>query len=61
MDHAAPFLILIVIICLPAYVGSVIAAKKGRSRVTWFILCGLLPLLIAVLLAMPPAETPRKQ
>lgn len=34
--------------------GSIIAARKGRSPVLWFILCALFPLLIVVIAVLPP-------
>lgn len=35
-------------------VGSIIARRKGRSPILWFILCAIVPLLIFVLAVLPP-------
>ena len=34
--------------------GSIIARRKGRSPILWFILCALFPLLIIVIALLPP-------
>jgi hypothetical protein len=35
-------------------VGSIIARRKGRNPVGWFILCAIVPLLIVVIAVLPP-------
>ncbi|RJQ45463.1 MAG: zinc ribbon domain-containing protein [Nitrospiraceae bacterium] len=34
--------------------GSIIAGRKGRHPVGWFIACALVPLLIVVIALLPP-------
>lgn len=34
--------------------GSIIARRKGRNHVGWFILCAIVPLLIFVIAVLPP-------
>lgn len=34
-------------------VGSIIARRKGRRAALWFILCMAVPLLVAVIVALP--------
>jgi len=34
--------------------GGIIAGRKGRSPRLWFFLCAIVPLLIAVIIALPP-------
>jgi hypothetical protein len=44
-------------ICLLIFagiVGSIIAGRKGRSPILWFILCALFPLLIIIVALLPP-------
>ncbi|MBE0427796.1 MAG: zinc ribbon domain-containing protein [Nitrospirae bacterium] len=33
--------------------GSIIAIRKGRSPILWFFICAIVPLLIAVIIALP--------
>ncbi len=44
----------VILLIIAGIVGSIIAARKGRSPVWWFILCSLVPLLIVVIAALPP-------
>jgi predicted nucleic acid-binding Zn ribbon protein len=34
--------------------GGIIAGRKGRSPILWFILCAIIPLLIVVVALLPP-------
>jgi len=43
----------VVLLAIAGIVGSIIAARKGRSPVWWFILCALFPLLIIVIALLP--------
>ena len=42
------------LLIIAGIVGSIIAARKGRSPVWWFIFCVFLPLLIVVIAVLPP-------
>jgi hypothetical protein len=44
----------VILLIIAGIVGSIIASRKGRSPVWWFILCALFPLLIIVLALLPP-------
>lgn len=44
----------LILLIIAGIAGSIIAARKGRSPVLWFILCALLPLLIVVIAVLPP-------
>lgn len=44
----------ILLLTIAGIVGGIIAGRKGRSPVWWFILCALFPLLIIVIIALPP-------
>jgi hypothetical protein len=44
----------VILLIIAGIVGSIIAARKGRSPVLWFILCALFPLLIVVIAVLPP-------
>jgi hypothetical protein len=43
-----------ILITIAGIVGSIIAIRKGRSPILWFILCAIVPLLIAVIIVLPP-------
>ncbi|MDI6744602.1 MAG: zinc ribbon domain-containing protein [Thermodesulfovibrionales bacterium] len=42
------------LVIITGIAGSIIAARKGRSPILWFILCALFPLLIIVIALLPP-------
>lgn len=44
----------IILLSIAGIVGSIIAIRKGRSPILWFILCAMVPLLIAVIIVLPP-------
>ena len=44
----------VLLLIIAGIVGSIIAGRKGRHPVGWFILCALVPLLIVVLAVLPP-------
>jgi hypothetical protein len=41
---------------LPGIVGAVVAGRKGRSRLGWFLLCALLPPVVVIAFFVSPAE-----
>jgi hypothetical protein len=43
----------VILLIIAGIVGSVIAIRKGRSPILWFILCAIVPLLIAVIIVLP--------
>ncbi|UCG78862.1 MAG: hypothetical protein JSV21_03255 [Nitrospirota bacterium] len=45
----------LIISILAGIAGMILAGKKGRSTILWFILSFLFPLSILVLLVLPPA------
>ena len=44
----------VILLTIAGIVGSIIAIRKGRSPILWFILCALFPLLIIVIALLPP-------
>jgi hypothetical protein len=44
----------VILLIIAGIVGSIIATRKGRSPILWFILCAIVPLLIAVIIVLPP-------
>ena len=44
----------VILLIIAGIAGGIIAARKGRSPVLWFILCALFPLLIVVIAVLPP-------
>ena len=44
----------VILLIVAGIVGSIIAIRKGRSPILWFILCAIVPLLIAVIIVLPP-------
>ena len=44
----------VILLTIAGIVGSIIAIRKGRSPILWFILCAIVPLLIAVIIVLPP-------
>ncbi|MBI4688547.1 MAG: zinc ribbon domain-containing protein [Nitrospirae bacterium] len=44
----------VLLLIIAGIAGSIIAGRKGRSPIGWFILCALFPLLIIVIAALPP-------
>ena len=44
----------VLLVIIAGIVGGIIARRKGRSPVCWFILCAIVPLLIAVIIILPP-------
>ena len=43
----------VILLAIAGIVGSIIAARKGRSPMLWFFLCAIVPLLIAVIIVLP--------
>ncbi|MCF8245675.1 MAG: zinc ribbon domain-containing protein [Saprospiraceae bacterium] len=43
----------IIICAVFGIVGSILAQKKGRSQILWFILCAIVPLLVIAILLLP--------
>ena len=44
----------VILLIIAGIVGGIIARRKGRSPIWWFILCALFPLLIIVIALLPP-------
>ena len=44
----------VILLIIAGIVGSIIAARKGRSPIVWGFLCAIVPFLIAVILVLPP-------
>ena len=44
----------VILLIIAGIAGSIIATRKGRSPIWWFILCALFPLLIIVIALLPP-------
>jgi len=44
----------VILLTIAGIAGSIIAIRKGRSPILWFILCAIVPLLIAVIIVLPP-------
>ena len=44
----------VLLLIIAGIAGSIIARRKGRSPILWFILCALFPLLIIVVALLPP-------
>ena len=44
----------VILLTIAGIVGGIIAIRKGRSPVCWFILCALFPLFIIVIALLPP-------
>jgi len=44
----------VILLIIAGIVGGIIAIRKGRSPILWFILCALFPLLIIVIALLPP-------
>jgi len=43
----------VILLIIAGIVGGIIARRKGRSPIWWFILCTLFPLLIVVIAVLP--------
>ena len=44
----------LLLLIIAGIAGGIIARRKGRSPILWFILCALFPLLIVVIIVLPP-------
>jgi len=44
----------VLLIIITGIAGGIIAIRKGRSPILWFILCALFPLLVIVIAVLPP-------
>jgi len=44
----------VLLVIIAGIVGGIIARRKGRNPIWWFILCALFPLLIIVVALLPP-------
>ena len=44
----------VILLTIAGIVGGIIARRKGRSPILWLFLCAIVPLLIAVIIALPP-------
>lgn len=45
---------LVLFFALSGFAGAIIAARKGRNPLVWFLLCAIAPLVIAVIILLPP-------
>ena len=43
----------VILLTIAGIVGGIIAIRKGRRPILWFILCAIVPLLIAVIIVLP--------
>jgi len=43
----------VLLVIIAGIVGGIIAIRKGRRPILWFILCVIVPLLIAVIIVLP--------
>jgi hypothetical protein len=48
---------LLILFIISGILGGIIARKRGHNAVVWFILCGIVPLLILVVLILPLQES----
>lgn len=46
--------VLLLVLFLPAMIGEFIASGKGRSALGWFLLCGIFPPAIFVIMLLKP-------
>ena len=44
----------ILLLIIAGIAGGIIAGRKGRNTIGWFILCALFPVLIIVVALLPP-------
>lgn len=44
----------VLLLIIAGIVGGIIARRKGRNPILWFILCAIVPLLIVVVAVLPP-------
>jgi hypothetical protein len=44
----------VILLAIAGIVGSIIARRKGRNPIGWFILCAIVPFLIVVIAVLPP-------
>jgi hypothetical protein len=44
----------VLLLIIAGIVGAIIARRKGRSPIWWFILCAIVPLLIVVIAVLSP-------
>jgi len=47
-----------ILMIIGGLLGGLVAANKGRNVLLWTIVCGLLPLFVLVLFALPPLPKP---
>lgn len=43
----------ILVMVLFGVIGAIVAITRGRNPILWFVLCGVLPLIIAALFLLP--------
>jgi hypothetical protein len=44
----------VILLTIAGIVGGIIAERKGRNPIWWFVLCALVPFLIVVIVVLPP-------
>lgn len=44
----------VLLIIIAGIAGGIIAGRKGRNPIGWFVLCALVPLLTVIIIALPP-------
>jgi len=44
----------VLLLIIAGIIGGIIAGRKGRSPIFWFMLCAIVPLLIVVIAVLPP-------
>jgi len=51
---------IVVFFLIAGIVGAVIADHKGRSKIIWFLLCAICPLLVVLVAVLSPREAAGK-
>ena len=54
VNTEVPLVRYVLLLIIAGIVGGIIAGRKGRNPILWFILCAIVPLLIAVIIVLPP-------
>jgi hypothetical protein len=44
----------VLLLIIAGIIGGIIAIRRGRNPICWFILCAIVPLLIVVIAVLPP-------
>lgn len=52
--------VIVIFFLIAGIIGAIVAGRKGRSKLLWFLLCAMLPILVVVVAVLSQSEASGK-